>query len=44
MPLLTAPPPIEIVLRDGRTVRVARGMAVDEIAALCDALEKSCSH
>jgi len=34
----------EVLLVGGRTLRFARGVAIDELAAVCEALERPCSR
>lgn len=34
----------EVLLAGGRTLRFPRGIAADELAAVCEALERSCSR
>ncbi|HYC54490.1 MAG TPA: hypothetical protein VEL28_06110 [Candidatus Binatia bacterium] len=41
---LPSPVILEVVLLGGRVLRVPQGIAVAELAALCDALERPCSR
>lgn len=35
---------LEVLLASGRVLRFPRGIAVEEVTALCDALERQCSR
>jgi hypothetical protein len=37
-------PPFEVMLTNGRVLRFARGLGPDELAAVCEALERPCSR
>ena len=41
---LTSPVLFEVTLCSGRVLRFPHGTAADELAAICDALERPCSH